>query len=79
MSATSRGAREYERTHPWIDFKIDLGRLDFPTWLLLGEAESKCEHIAGAPLRPEIAREMHLIYRRQGYPWHDQHRGEHAN
>lgn len=37
-------ARTYARTHPWIAFKLDLNCLDHRTWMLLGEAGSKCEH-----------------------------------
>jgi Fic family protein len=50
--------REYERTHPWITFQLDLGCLTHHDWLLLGEAQSKCGHLAGAPLRPDVAREL---------------------
>lgn len=34
--------------------------------MLLGEAGSKCDHIAGVPLAPEIAREMHRLYLAKG-------------
>ena len=30
--------------------------------MLLGEAQSKCNHIAGVPLRPSVADELHKIY-----------------
>lgn len=58
--------RSYESTHPWITFNVDLRRLSHKTWLLLGEAESKCEHVAGVPLRPEVARRLHEIYLSKG-------------
>ena len=32
----------------------------------LGEARSKCEHIAGVPLRPTVARELHQLYLAKG-------------
>jgi Fic family protein len=47
--------RKYEETHPWIKFRIDLKGLPPRVWMLLGEARSKCEHIAGVPLKPELA------------------------
>lgn len=59
-------ARTYERTHPWITFTVDLRRLSHKTWLLLGEAESKCQHVAGVPLRPAVARRLHLVYLSKG-------------
>jgi len=58
--------RQYEQTHPWINFKLDLGRLDSRTWMLLGEAQSKCEHIAGVPLKPETSQLLHLVYLSKG-------------
>jgi Fic family protein len=33
---------------------------------MLGECQSKCEHIAGVPLRPDIARRLHEIYLAKG-------------
>lgn len=34
--------------------------------MLLGEAESKCKHVAGVPLRPEVAKRLHGIYLSKG-------------
>lgn len=58
--------RRYQDTHPWITFKFDLGSLDCSTWLLLGEADSKCKHIAGAPLQPEVALRLNQVYLSKG-------------
>jgi Fic family protein len=35
-------------------------------WLLLGEAASKCEHVAGVPLRPSTAQALHQLYLAKG-------------
>lgn len=35
-------------------------------WIALGEAQSKCHHIAGVPLQPEVAKELHHIYLARG-------------
>jgi Fic family protein len=35
-------------------------------WLNLGEAQSKCEHLAGVPLRPDIAAKLHAIFLAKG-------------
>ena len=51
----------YEETHPWIDFSVDLRGLQPHDWLLLGEARSKCEHTAGVPLLPDVARQLHRV------------------
>jgi len=56
----------YERTHPWISFRFDFSRANAQLWLSLGEAQSKCEHIAGVPLRPKVAKELHQLYLAKG-------------
>ncbi|HEX5496909.1 MAG TPA: Fic family protein [Mycobacteriales bacterium] len=58
--------RHYERTHPWISFALDLRSLDHLTWMRLGEAVSKCEHIEGVPLRPAIAEDLNEIFLTKG-------------
>jgi Fic family protein len=35
-------------------------------WIALGEAQSTCHHIAGVPLQPEIAKDMHAVYLARG-------------
>jgi Fic family protein len=35
-------------------------------WMLLGEAKSKCEHIAAVPLRPVTAKYLHHLYIAKG-------------
>lgn len=58
--------RTYERTHPWITFELDLERAPPRLWLALGEARSKCEHLAGVPLKPSMAKHLHEIYLAKG-------------
>ncbi|MFI1889849.1 Fic family protein [Streptomyces jumonjinensis] len=58
--------RKYEESHPWITFHLDMTELDPPSWLLLGEALSKFDHIAGVPLQPEVAAELSGIYLSKG-------------
>lgn len=54
--------RRYERTHPWIDFKAtDVNTVQPRHWMLLGEARSKCEHLAGAPLKPDVAQHLYSV------------------
>ena len=65
-SGTSDEDREYRRTHPWISFGVDLGRAPYRLWMLLGEAWSKCEHIAGVPLRPSTAESLHVLFLAKG-------------
>lgn len=56
---------EYLKTHPWINFEIS-----FPShaesWLRLGEIASKCEHLAGVPLRPDVAAHLHSVFLAKG-------------
>lgn len=58
--------REYKRTHPWIDFSLDLTKASYRLWMLLGEAQSKCRHISGVPLRPGDAEMLHKVYLARG-------------
>lgn len=58
--------RTYQETHPWLDFTLDVRELDYTAWLLLGEAVSKTEHIAGVPLDPDFAKELHAVYLTKG-------------
>src|ERR1035438_5894746 len=58
--------RTFEQTHPWISFHIDLRKASPQLWMLLGEAASKCEHIAGVPLRPSVAQDLHRLYLAKG-------------
>lgn len=55
--------RSYVESHPWITFEAtDINSLDAKTWMLLGEARSKCQHLAGAPLRPDVARRLYDVF-----------------
>jgi cell filamentation protein, protein adenylyltransferase len=58
--------KKYLQTHPWLTFKIDLKRASAELWLLLGEASSKCEHLANVPLRPTTAEKLHQLYLAKG-------------
>jgi len=58
--------KTYKETHPWINFDLDLRRIPASLWVKLGEAQSKCVHLAGVPLRPETARELHQVYLAKG-------------
>jgi len=61
-----KGKGTYAETHKWIDFKLNMDRLPFTLWRLLGEAESKCAHIAGVPLPPVAAQELYSVYLAKG-------------
>ena len=53
--------RTCEQTHPWINFELDLGRLNAPIWSLLHQARAQCAQIAGATLGPATAQELELV------------------
>ncbi|MCY3619994.1 MAG: Fic family protein [Acidimicrobiaceae bacterium] len=54
--------RSYLESHPWITFEAtDINDLGAKTWMLLGEARSKCEHLAGVPLPPEVAKNFYTV------------------
>lgn len=58
--------RPYERSHPWLRFRLDLRPAPPELWLQLGEAQSKCEHIAAVPLRPATAKRLHEVFLAKG-------------
>lgn len=59
-------SRSFQSTHPWLTFRLDMSRASPQLWLLLGEAQSKCEHLAGVPLLRETERRLHDIYLAKG-------------
>lgn len=58
--------RQYERTHRHISFTPELGRGGAKLWISLGECQSKCEHIARVPLRPDTAAHLDRLYLARG-------------
>ncbi len=58
--------RTYQQTHNWIKFSLDLRQASYKTWMLLGEAQSKCHHITWVPLLPSVASEFHKVYLAKG-------------
>lgn len=58
--------RPYQHSHPFVNFTFDLSKLDLRSWLLLGEANSNCQHLAGVPLKPDVATDLHLLYLAKG-------------
>ena len=58
--------KTYEKTHPWISFKLNLDHADMGIWTLAGEAKAKCEQIANLPLKPAIANQLAGIYLTKG-------------
>jgi cell filamentation protein, protein adenylyltransferase len=54
------------KTHPWLTFQVTTKSVPARLWLALGEARSKCEHLAGVPLKPQIAKQLHEVYLAKG-------------
>ena len=46
---------------PWITFEVDLTKMNPAFWMVLGEARSKCDHLARVPMPPAYARELHEV------------------
>lgn len=59
---TKGSIREFEKTHPWLTFEVDLKRASYRLWLLLGEAASKSDHVRRALLRPEVADDLLNVF-----------------
>ena len=58
--------KRYEESHPWISFELDLRRMPWSLWVLLGEAQSMCDHLAGVPLHANVAERLHKLYLAKG-------------
>lgn len=56
----------YTDSHPWITFRFNPTTLPPGTLLLLGEALSKCDHVAGSPLPPGAARDLNQVFLTKG-------------
>ncbi len=57
---------QYQKTHHWLTFQLDLHRAPFDFWTLLGEAHAKCDFLANIPLQPETADRLHTVYLAKG-------------
>ena len=54
--------RSFQESHPWVTFDARGVNTFHPRlWMQLGEARSECEHLAGTPLRPNIAQEFYKV------------------
>ncbi|MGH3712830.1 MAG: Fic family protein [Micromonosporaceae bacterium] len=62
MTAHADRHNQYLASHPWITFRFRLADLLPSDWINIGEAWSKCDHIAGVPLKPDIADMLHRVY-----------------
>jgi len=58
--------RTFEGTHPWLKFSVTFKEASPKLWMMLGECQSKCEHVAGIPLRPDTAKLLHRLYLAKG-------------
>ena len=58
--------RTFEKTHPWLKFKVNLQSVPPQMWVKLGECQSKCEHIAGVPLTKMAEEKLYYIYLAKG-------------
>jgi len=58
--------RTYEKTHPWITFTLDLRQAPYQLWLMLGDAQAKCQYLAGVPLLPSVAEKLYRVFLAKG-------------
>jgi Fic family protein len=57
----TKSYRKYEKSHRWITFELDLRQANHQLWQMLGEIQSKCEHLAGAAVAPNVAQRLHML------------------
>lgn len=53
---------EYETTHPWINFKLNIGSAYEPLWYNLGQACSKIRHLSQSAVAPHVHEELNHVY-----------------
>ena len=58
--------RTFQETHPWLNFQLDLRRVDYTLWFQLGEVQAKCEQVAGIPLLPDDEEYLLEVYLAKG-------------
>lgn len=58
--------RKYLSSHPWINFEVNLLKFPYTLWIALGEAQARCEDIAGTPLEPEVQKLLLQVYLAKG-------------
>ena len=58
--------KQYEKTHPWIMFQVDLRDVPYSLWMKLGKCASKIEHVSRVPLVHESAEDLYKIYLAKG-------------
>jgi Fic family protein len=52
--------------HKWINFRLDLKRLPWQSWVQLGECVAKCGQLKAIPLTPAVKKQLHLVYLAKG-------------
>lgn len=62
----TEGKRDYEKTHPFITFRLRLDEPNAALWLLLGEAKSKSAHLARTLLHPHRSHELMQVFLTKG-------------
>jgi Fic family protein len=58
--------RAFRESHPWITFALSLDDVSWRFWELLGEARSKCRHLANTPLPPPVASHLSSLFLAKG-------------
>ena len=58
--------RTFQKTHPWINFSLNLRKVDYKLWLQLGEVQAKCEQVASVQLLPTVADELRGVFLAKG-------------
>lgn len=55
-----------QKTHPWITFELNMEKVDFNTWMQLGQIKAICEYISGIPLHPDVQSYLHGVFLAKG-------------
>lgn len=58
--------REYQNTHPWLTFNLNLSELSPSFWFDLGECVSKCDHLQRTAMSRDLREKIHRLYLAKG-------------
>ena len=58
--------KEYQNTHPWLTFNLNLSALPPSFWFDLGECVSKCDHLQRTAMSRDLRGKIHRLYLAKG-------------
>ena len=58
--------RHYQKSHPWLEFVLKLGKFPYRFWLDLGECVGKCDHLQRTAMSGALREDLYRLYLSKG-------------